>query len=559
MPPAIKQPPFGARFSPERASFCGECSGFAAGVEALAGSLPNNARLKLRLRESPRFCAILVFTLFVGKRPFSDYHSSMNTIPPQQLEGLDALELANLVKNGDVQPSELLETAVTRAEKVNPQLNAIVTPMFELAREATRQEIPAGKFAGVPFLIKESGAFAGVRHSSGCRVLANYKAEANSEIIHRYKQAGLIIFGKTNMSEFGLLPTAESKLFGPCRNPWNLGYSPGGSSGGAAAAVAAGIVPAAHGADGGGSIRIPAACCGLFGLKPTRARTPKGPAVGDSISGLVIDHVISRTVRDSAALLDVTAGAALGDPYWAPPQKRPFLQEVNTPPGKLKIGLMTKAFTGTAVHPDCVAAAENVAKLCADLGHEVEEVTLPINGQQFAKAFTVMWAAGCAWGVNGIVQLSGRAPTAEMYEPVTWGLYQMAQQHGSGNYLLAVQVMQQISRQIAHFFQDIDLLLTPTLAEPPLLLGSFDSTADNPMAGFDRAIEYVPFTPLANATGQPAMSVPLVWNDDNLPIGVQFMGQFGDEATLFRLAGQLEEARAWAGKRPLISMDTDKH
>ncbi|VAW38117.1 Amidase family protein, partial [hydrothermal vent metagenome] len=428
---------------------------------------------------------------------------------------------------------------------------------FELAREAATGKIPDGpfakrQFAGVPFLIKESGAFAGVRHSSGSRVLADYKSEIDSEMIRRYRQAGLIIFGKTNMSEFGLLPTAESQLFGPCRNPWDLGKTPGGSSGGAAAAVAAGIVPAAHGADGGGSIRIPAACCGLFGLKPTRARTPKGPSVGDSIGGLVIDHVISRTVRDSAALLDVTAGAALGDPYWAPPQKRPFLQEVSTPPSTLKIGLMTEAVGGTAVHPNCVAAAEEVAKLCAELGHEVEEVTLPIDGQQLAEAFIVMWAAGCAWGVKGIAQLSGRAPAPEMYEPVTWGLYQMAQQHGSSDYLLAVQAIQQISRQIAHFFQEIDLLLTPTLAEPPLPLGSFDSTPENPMAGFERAAAFAAFTPLANATGQPAMSVPLVWNKDNLPIGVQFTGRFGDEATLFQLAGQLEEARPWMGKRPLI-------
>ncbi len=476
----------------------------------------------------------------------------MNTIPPQQLDGLDAVALAKLIKDGDVQSIELLETAVARAQEINPQINAIVTPMHELAREAARNAIPDGLLAGVPFLIKESAAYAGVRHASGARILANFKAEVDSEMVRRYKQTGLIIFGKTNMSEFGLLPTTESFLFGPCHNPWELNRTPGGSSGGAAAAVAAGIVPAAHGADGGGSIRIPAACCGLFGLKPTRARTPKGPGVGDSISGLVIDHVISRSVRDSAALLDVTAGAALGDPYWAPPQKRPFLQEANTPPGQLKIGIMTEAMGGTAVHPDCVAAAEDVAKLCADLGHHVQEVTLPIDGQQLTEAFIVMWAAGCAWGVQAIAHQSGFPPMPEMHEPVTWALYQMAQQHNGGQYLLAVQAIQHITRQIAHFFEDIDLLLTPTLAEPPPPLGSFDSTADNPMAGFDRAAAFAAFTPLANATGQPAMSVPLVWNKDGLPIGVQFIGRFGDEATLFQLAGQLEGARPWMGKRPLI-------
>lgn len=476
----------------------------------------------------------------------------MNTIPPQQLDGLDALALAKLVKDGDVQPIELLEAAVARAEEINPQINAVVTPIYDLAREAARSSLPDSALAGVPFLIKESTAYKGVRYSSGCRILANYNAEVDSEMVRRYKQAGLLTFGKTNMSEFGLLPTTESLLFGPCRNPWDLDRTPGGSSGGSAAAVAAGIVPAAHGADGGGSIRIPAACCGLFGLKPTRARTPKGPGVGDSISGLVIDHVISRSVRDSAALLDVTAGAAIGDPYWAPPQKRPFLQEVSTPPGKLRIGISTQPFGDTAVHPDCVAAVADVAKLCADLGHHVEEVTLPVDGQQLTEAFIVMWAAGCAWGVQTIAQQSGFPPMPQMYEPVTWGLYQLAQQHNSGDYLLAVQTIQQITRQVAHFFQKIDLLLTPTLADPPLPLGSFDSTEDNPMAGFDRAAVFAAFTPLANATGQPAMSVPLVWNDDNLPIGVQFIGRFGDEAALFQLAGQLEEARPWLEKRPSI-------
>ena len=476
----------------------------------------------------------------------------MSTIPPQHLIGLDALALAKLVKDGDVKPVELLESAIARAEEVNIKINAIVTPMDELARHAAHAQILDGPFAGVPFLIKESGAYAGVRHSSGSCVLADYKAELDSEMIRRYKKAGLLIFGKTNMSEFGLLPTTESKLFGPCRNPWNLKHMAGGSSGGTAAAVAAGIVPAAHGADGGGSIRLPAACCGLFGLKPTRARTPKGPGVGDSIGGLVIDHVISRSVRDSAALLDVTAGPAVGDPYWAPPQKRPFLQEVSTPPRPLKIGIMTEALMGTAVHPDCVAAVEDVAKLCADLGHEIEPVTLPIDGQQLTDAFIVMWAAGCAWGVKSIAQLSGKAPAPEMYEPVTWGLYEMALRHDAADYLLAVQSIQQITRQIAHFFQGIDLLLTPTTASPPLPIGSFEPTPDNPMAGFDRAIEFAAFTPLANATGQPAISVPLVWNGDNLPIGVQFMGRFGDEATLFQLAGQLEEARPWMGKRPLL-------
>ena len=259
----------------------------------------------------------------------------MSNISPNELNGLDALALADLVQRKEVTPLELVDVVIERIESLNPQLNAVVTPMFEQAREAAQRDLPDGAFAGVPFLVKESTAVAGFRHSSGSRVLADFKAKIDSDMVRRYKQAGLIPVGKTNMSEFGLLPTTESALFGPCHNPWGVTRSPGGSSGGAAAAVAAGIVPAAHGADGGGSIRIPASCCGLFGLKPTRARTPKGPGVGDSIGGIVIDHVISRTVRDSAALLDVTAGAAVGDPYVAPEQKRPFLAEVTTPPGQL--------------------------------------------------------------------------------------------------------------------------------------------------------------------------------------------------------------------------------
>ncbi|KAA3663845.1 MAG: amidase [Chloroflexi bacterium] len=477
----------------------------------------------------------------------------MSNISPTELNGLDALALAELVQRKEVTPLELVDVVISHIEGLNPQLNAVVTPMFEQARAAAEGDLSDGKFAGVPFLLKESAAAAGFRHSSGSRVLADFKAETDAEMVRRYKQAGLIAVGKTNMSEFGLLPTTESALLGPCRNPWDVTRSPGGSSGGTAAAVAAGIVPAAHGADGGGSIRIPASCCGLFGLKPTRARTPKGPGVGDSISGLVIDHVISRTVRDSAALLDVTAGPAVGDPYAAPEQKRPFLDEVSTPPGQLRIAFSTEAFNGTTVHPDCVQAVAETAVLCEQLGHIVEEAAPIINAEQFLSAFTAMWAAGCAWGITGIAHQSGIKPRAEMYEPVTWGLYEMAQQISAADYLLAVQANQMMARQVAHFFLDYDLFLTPTITEPPLPLGSFNSTADNPMAGFDRAISVAAFTPLANATGQPAMSIPLHWNADGLPVGVQFNGRFGDEAMLFRLAGQLEAARPWKDRRPPVS------
>ncbi len=478
----------------------------------------------------------------------------MSNISPTELSGLDALALADLVRRKEVTPLELVDATIARIEALNPQLNAVVTPMFAEARAAAKVDLPDGPFAGTPFLLKESLAMAGVRQSNGARILANSTAVEDSEMASRYRQAGLLAVGKTNMSEFGLLPTTESQLFGPCRNPWDGSRMPGGSSGGSAAAVATGIVPAAHGADGGGSIRIPASCCGVFGLKPTRARTPKGPGVGDSISGLVIDHVLSRSVRDSAALLDATAGPAIGDPYWAPPQARPFLDEVNTAPGKLRIAFATEAINGTPVHADCAAAVRETAVLCEQLGHTVVEAAPAINGEQFSAAFIAMWAAGCAWGVTSIARLSGLPPRPEMYEPVTWGLYERAQRITAADYLLSVQLIQRIARQVAHFHEEYDLFLTPTVAEPPLPLGSFDSTPDNPMAGFERAIAFAAFTPQANATGQPAMSVPLYWNDDNLPIGVQFTGRFGDEATLFRLAGQLEAARPWQHRQPPLSI-----
>lgn len=468
--------------------------------------------------------------------------------------GYDAIGLAELVKRGDVTPLELVEAAIACIEQHNPQINAVIHKMYEQARERAQGSLPDGPFKGVPFLLKDLlSAYAGEPMRSGSRFHKDVVPTEHSMMTQRYLDAGLIVLGKTNTPEYGITAVTEPELFGTTNNPWDVSRTSGGSSGGSAAAVASRFVPMAHAGDGLGSIRIPASCCGLFGLKPTRARTPKGPGVGDSISGLVIDHVISRTVRDSAALLDVTAGPAVGDPYAAPEQKRPFLDEVSTPPGQLRIAFSTEAFNGTTVHPDCVQAVAETAVLCEQLGHIVEEAAPIINAEQFLSAFTAMWAAGCAWGITGIAHQSGIKPRAEMYEPVTWGLYEMAQQISAADYLLAVQANQMMARQVAHFFLDYDLFLTPTITEPPLPLGSFNSTADNPMAGFDRAISVAAFTPLANATGQPAMSIPLHWNADGLPVGVQFNGRFGDEAMLFRLAGQLEAARPWKDRRPPVS------
>ncbi len=464
---------------------------------------------------------------------------------------LDAIAQAELVRRREVHPVELLEAAIARIEHLNPRLNAVVTRLYDQARAASTREIPNGAFSGVPFLLKDIGAsYAGAPMTSGSRLFRNYVPEHDSELVRRLKNAGLIIIGKTNTPELGILPTTESVLFGPARNPWDTSKTTGGSSGGSAAAVAAGLVPMAQGGDGGGSIRIPASCCGVFGLKPTRARTPLGPDVGDIMSGLVVAHALTRSVRDSAALLDVTAGPDLGDPYYAPPQSRPFLQEVGTEPGRLRIGYTINTFEGAKVHNDCVEAVHDAVKLCSALGHQVEEVSPVVDGDRLKSAFTVLWAAGCAGSLDAYSQRTSRPVDLEQIEPLTRALYEMGISYTASDYLVAVRWLQGVSRQIAHFFQDIDVWLTPTLAEPPVAIGTFESTPDDPLAGFYRSFDFVPFTPICNVTGQPAMSVPLYWNKESLPVGVHFIGRYGDEATLFRLAAQLEAARPWSGRKP---------
>jgi amidase len=433
-------------------------------------------------------------------------------------------------------------------------LKAVVTPMYEEARVIAKGTLPDGPFTGVPFLLKDLlASYKGVRMASGSVFQRDFVPDHDSELVVRLKRAGLIIIGKTNTPELGILPTTEPRLFGPSRNPWDTSRTTGGSSGGTAAAVASGMVPMAHGNDGGGSIRIPASCCGIFGLKPTRARNSLGPDCGDIFSGLVVEHALTRSVRDSAALLDATSGPDGGDPYWAPPPERPFLIEVNADPEPLRIAFTTAAATGAAVHPDCVAVVRDAAALCDDLGHEVVEASLKIPGELLTQCFMTLWSAGCAWMIDGFALDSGRAPTPDQFETLTWALYEMGRQQTASAYLLAVTALQRISRQIAQFFREYDVLITPTLAEPPVPLGTFDSPPDDPLRGLMRAGQFVPFTAICNVTGQPAMSVPLCWNGDGLPVGVHFIGRFGDEGTLFRLAAQLESACPWANRRPRVS------
>ena len=472
---------------------------------------------------------------------------------PDEFRDLDLTAQAELVRRGEVRARELVEAAIARIERVNPDLNAVVTPLFERARDAASGDLPDGPLRGVPYLVKDlMGTLAGVRQTSGSRYLRDFVPRQSSELMQRLQRAGLIIVGKTNTPEFGILPTTEPDLFGAARNPWNPAHSTGGSSGGSAAAVASGMVAAAHANDGGGSIRIPASCCGLFGLKPTRARNPLGPDVGDVMSGLVAEHAVTRSVRDSAALLDATSGPDLGDPYVAPPPARPFLDEVGADPGRLRIACITRSPLGEAVESDCVAAVQSAASLCSELGHEIVETAIEIEAAELQGSFLALFGAGTTMQIDALSMELGRPPADDELEPGTRALYEFGKSITASQYLLAVAHLQRVSRELAHTFADFDAVLTPTLCEPPLPLGTLASPPEDPLAGLMRASTWIPFTALCNFTGQPAMSIPLFWSESGLPIGTQFIGRFGDESLLFRLAAQLEAARPWSHRRPDI-------
>jgi len=471
-----------------------------------------------------------------------------------ELASLDATAQAELVRRREVTPLELLEAAIARVEKVNPAINAVVFKMYDQARAAARVPLPAGPLSGVPFLLKDFLAeYAGVPFTEGTAYLGNYIPAEDSELVRRYKRAGLVFFGKTNTPELAVGPTTEPRLFGPTRNPWDTSRTAGGSSGGAAAAVAAGMVPMAHGNDAGGSIRVPAACCGVFGLKPTRARVPLGPHYGDLISGLVAEHALTRSVRDSAALLDAVSGPDQGDPYWAPPPARPFAAEVAAPAGKLRIAFSTRTITGAEISPQCVAAVEDAASLCAHLGHEVVEAMPKIDAERFFLAFTSVLAAGFTCAIDDWTRRLGRAPTEDLFEPFVWAFTGRGRQITAPQYLLAVQDLQGISRTVAHFFADHDVWLTPMLGEPPVPLGTFAyQSGTDPFELRRKMARFTPFSYFANATGQPAMAVPTYWTPEGLPVGNQYIGRFGDEATLFRLASQIEAQRPWARRHPPV-------
>ena len=484
----------------------------------------------------------------------------------------DGLGLAELVRTKQVTPTELVEEAISRIEVHNSKINAVIYKMYDHARAAAKGDLPDGPFKGVPFLLKDLFVtYTGVPTSSGNRLLKDIPMPHDSEILRRFKAAGLIILGKTNAPEFGLVPYTEPEAFGPTRNPWDLNRTPGGSSGGSAAAVAARLVPMAHGNDGGGSIRIPASCCGVLGLKPSRGRVPTGPDWGEIWRGFSIDHVLTRSVRDSAAMLDAIAGADIGAPYSAPPQVHSFLQQVNTEPGRLRIAFTVHPLIGHIVHDDCKKGLEATVRLLQQLGHEVIEATPKIEVEAFAIAFLTIVAGETRADIEWAAQLAKHRPARADFDITTYGVGMIGQALCAADYAKAARYLQTAGREIGRFFEQYDVLVTPTLSQPPVPIGALQPSSRErtlikligslnahwllnalgvikPLAA--QTFDFIPYTPPFNVTGQPAMSVPLYWNEAGLPVGVQFAGRFGDEATLFRLAGQIERAQPWFDRAP---------
>lgn len=486
----------------------------------------------------------------------------------------DGLELARRVREREVSAEELLDTAITRAEHINPKINAIIQPLYDYGRDAIRLGLPEGPFTGVPFLVKDLiNSFAGTPQRMGSRYFSDYVPDTDSTLGARYKAAGLAIFGKTNTPEFGVTPITDPELFGSTLNPWNLEHSPSGSSGGSAAAVAARIVPMASGGDGGGSIRTPASCCGLVGLKPTKGRTPTGPLEGDLWYGMAVEHVLTRSVRDCAAMLDAVHGQDPGPPSIAPPPENPWLEDCEKDPGKLRIAVSKHPMLGTTLHPDCADAVDHTAHLLEGLGHHVEEAAPPIDREAFITAFAVIVAADTSSQIRFAEQMLGKKARRRDFETRTWSLKRLGDAHSAEAFASALRYLQSVGRQVGQFMQNYDVLLTSTCGTPPPKPGDLSPKGVDklmlellnrlPIARFslspaitlqaaEKIYNFMSQTPLANATGQPSMSLPLFWNEAGLPIGTLLTSRFGDEATLFRLAGQLEQTQPWADRKPPV-------
>ena len=475
-----------------------------------------------------------------------------------ELAGLDATAQAKLVGDGELSPLELVDAAIARIEVTDPELNSVIHTSFDDARERAAGELPDGAFRGVPFLLKDLGmAFAGDPLHMGMRVLkeAGFQAPTDSTLALRFREAGLVTVGRTNTPELGIVPTTEPVAYGPTRNPWDPSRTAGGSSGGSGAAVAAGLVPFAHASDGGGSIRIPASNNGLLGLKTTRARTTAGPLSGDFASGLSEHFAVTRSVRDAAALLDAIHGPSPGDPYAAPPVTRPFVEELGADPGKLRIALLTSSATEAEPDADAIAAVTTSAELLTELGHSVEDLDLSAMAisDDLPGSFIKRWAAGMSQTARVVGRVVGRPLTADDVEPLTWALMRSGDQVSGADYLDAVGLHQLMGRAIGALFAGgIDLILTPTVGEKPPPLGTFDDTGPDPFAALKRSEQPAMFTSIFNTIGLPAISVPLHWTDDGLPLGTQLAAAAGGEDLLFRVAAQLEEARPWSDRRPKV-------
>jgi amidase len=469
---------------------------------------------------------------------------------------LDATAQAELVANGDASPLEMTEAAIERIEQLDGPINAVILRWFDHAREvASSADLPDGPFRGVPFLLKDLWApYAGQPMTNANVALRDAMpiSPADSTLVSRFRAAGLVTLGRTNSPELGSLPVTEPVAYGPTRNPWNTDHVPGGSSGGAAAAVAAGMVPIAHASDGGGSIRIPASCCGLFGLKPTRGRIPFGPDVGEGWSGLSTMHAVSRSVRDNALLLDVVEGPDLGAPYQARPKERPYVEEVGRPTGELRVALLSGMVNGLPTHPDCQTAVKAAAKICEDLGHVVEEASIEVDLAAMGTASQCIISGNVLSILEDRSAAIGRELREGDVEPVTWSMIQAVKQRGAAEYARSVRTVHSLGRQVERFLQSYDVILSPTLGAPPEKLGVL-SLSNPDVEAFGRAVfTSVGYTQLYNFSGHPAMSVPLHWNTDGLPIGIQFAARLGDEAGLIRLAAELEEACPWDHRRPTL-------
>lgn len=471
----------------------------------------------------------------------------------------DGIGLADLIQKKEVTAKELAETVLEGVQKINPKINAIIETYVERIEKADEFMLPDKPFSGVPFFLKDLGAAeAGKPQEMGSRLTKGYIAEVDAYLTTRFKEAGLVILGRTTTPELGLAATTESILTGDTRNPWDLKLIAGGSSGGSAAAVAAGILPIAHASDGGGSIRIPAACCGVVGLKPSRGRITCGPDADERLFGLVQEFVVSRTVRDTAAMLDACGTPAPGDPFVITQPRQPYLKEIGAPTGKLRIAFADESWIGMAVNPDIAAKANAIARMCEDMGHAVESAKPNFDLEPYFSALEVLWGSSLGFSCDKLAGIMKRPIDAQHLEPITLGICKDSGEYSAADVIRAKAALNVTRRRVGQFFQDYDLLLTPTLAQLPVPLGTIHQNQENSIENWEYGTaQFNAFTNLFNVTGLPAISLPLCQSSNNLPVGIQFAAGFGEEALLIRVASVFEEALPWAERKPPVHVSNN--